>query len=1037
MNQRDDFFITGSAAPVFQGDRTLTLRSIPANVRILKATVTVTPQTPPFTHDISLDGMGETFGATKNETTDWVEVDFHARRTLVSVVGDNLGKTTLQADFGGGVYVNISRTGSVQGPPPDLPFQLSDTSTSTTQNPLPGLAVTKFKLTRFMNGAPGPAAPRVTRVTIRAVPSNVSLRAGDLGPFWTNLGDMTQAETTPDFATVLQGFLAKAVVENGFYVVPFILHSDSLGKLQVTVNTEFVLQQSAIPGGLKDVVLPYDIGSIAQPQADVLEIKVPRNTRIVPQQTSARIKGAFDETRVAYGPTGEVQPTTEVAIPAATAQAQPILLTDPAAVTALDLLLKAVGGSARLRLEVRGDLAGKPDDASLLPQAAELALDPKPNGAFAWVSVPLSAEFRFQPSTHYWLVLQTLQGNINWSADPAHPPNAGMQRTQDGGLSWRIATPVSKNGASAAGAVAGPLAGYFRLRSRPANFQVPIEVQAGSGKNAVRIKLDRFAPMGRVDFSAGTEIAQALNGTLEKMAQDAPPPCPEGDHIANGDFQQIVALADEKIVPADWTLTSGSLSLERNGEAISLSGIDPNQIPTPAALSQVVPVSASCHYEFSFLALADESDPDAVGEILWLNQQCGLEQTDSIPLQTRKDSLRHRARFKAPAGATQAEVRFRVPQERRASIATVSLQVVANAVDNSDLELLQDQVPVGWSLNPGAPTQFKVRSSPTGTLLRNEGTTAVEVFQKLEAKPGQEFAFEFNGVSVHEAKFQGTPQVELRWLGSDNSAVVPPTVFIILPENSARTSASGAVPPEASSAEVRLLLPSKGILFVQNISLQFSERQLVPLTFIAQAPGQLTVSDLRVGYEHVPTLPPPVPASGLCPSTPPGKVPGEKDCDSSYCCCCGDKDTMKNAAPAVTPANRPAMIGTCATCGSTMVLHGRLPLGSGKTLAAFPAIPTIAAKLAASPKSASRSTPPPLTAIEGIGERRATQLMRAGIDSIEKLALASPAAVADAVTGVSIKNALHYIDAARDLLGRLQKELVGREPTRLPGDQIG
>lgn len=1021
MNQRDDFFV-GGAAP-FQGDQTLTLRSIPANARIVKVTATVTPLTPPFTQVVSFESNGQTFGALPTKTTDWVEVDFHARRTLVNVVGDNLAKTSLQADFGGGVYVNISQTGSVQGPPPDVPFQIAASSTSTTENPLPSLAVTKFKLTRFKNGASGAADPTVTKITIRAIPSNVSLRTGDLGPFWTHLGDMTQEETTPDFAAVLQGFLAKAAVENGFYVVPFIVHSDSLGKIKVTVNTEFISQQSAIPGGLKDVVLPYDLSSVAQPQADVLQIKVPRNARVVPEQTSARIKGAFEETRVASGPTGAVQPKTEVAIPAGRAQAQPIMLTDPAAVTAVDLLIKAVGGSARLRLDVRADFAGKPDDASLLPQVAELALDPKPNGAVAWVSVPLSAEFRFQPNAHYWLVLQTLQGNINWSSDPLVPPDAGMQRTQDGGLSWRITTPVAANGASAAGAVTGPLAGYFRLRSQPANFQVPIEVQAGSGKNAVRIKLDRFAPMGRVDFSPGAEIAQAVNESLKKMAEDTPPPCPQGEHIANGDFKQQVELLNEQSVPAEWTFT-GTFQLEdeKAGGYPTLTG-ESDGTPIDAALSQVVPISPSCRYEMSFLGRAEHSDPDAVAEIFWLDPQCNLQRTDSIPFQETQDVddlARHRIRVNAPPGANQAEVRFRVPADQHIALNDVSLLVTANALLNSDLQSLESGLPAEWKIIPEAPPNFIVQlvkfpsASATSTAFVNLGTSAVELFQRVEVKPGQSYALDLEAESGQSANLPTPPRAELRWQSSDGTSLEPATAFEILSGNSSHSTATGLVPDQAVSAEIHLFLPAKSDLVVQNISLQFFETQAVPLTFIAQAPGQLTVSDLHVGFEPVHTPPPPVPPTGLCTPTPPGKTPGEKDCDSSHCCCCGEKDTITDAAPTVTPANRPAMLGKCTNCGATVITHGgKLPV-RGETRVPFPALLTVAPK--AVPQPAAKPAPPPLTALAGIGEPRAAQLIRAGIDSMEKLAAASPADVAKAMVGVSIRNAPHFIAAARKLI---------------------
>src|SRR5262249_6072707 len=138
---RRDAFLGGSTP--FQGDRGLRLRSVPAGARIVRATATVIPfSAPDFRQELSFPDK-TTFGATKTATSDFVEVDFHARRTLVRVDGTNLNGATLQADFGGGTYVNISQTGAFLNPPPDKPFTL----TAAGGGILPGLAVAKVKLT--------------------------------------------------------------------------------------------------------------------------------------------------------------------------------------------------------------------------------------------------------------------------------------------------------------------------------------------------------------------------------------------------------------------------------------------------------------------------------------------------------------------------------------------------------------------------------------------------------------------------------------------------------------------------------------------------------------------------------------------------------------------------------------------------------------------------------------------------------------------------------------------------------------------------
>src|SRR5205085_1726642 len=105
--------------------------------------------------------------------------------------------------------------------------------------------VAKFKLTKLIPATGTTVSqPDLTMVTIRSVPTNVSLRLGELSPFWTQLGEMTQAKTTPDFAAVLQAALTNAKIENGFYDLPFVVHSDTIARLKVELEIEFLGQEN-------------------------------------------------------------------------------------------------------------------------------------------------------------------------------------------------------------------------------------------------------------------------------------------------------------------------------------------------------------------------------------------------------------------------------------------------------------------------------------------------------------------------------------------------------------------------------------------------------------------------------------------------------------------------------------------------------------------------------------------------------------------------------------------------------------------------
>src|SRR5829696_7236906 len=162
----------------FEGDRVFRWRTIPANAKITSAIATVTPVesqlTGSFIESLDFTPSSLNFGATQTTalnppnaaTTAWVEVDFHGRRTLAGVVGNfnGPGGTKLQVDVGGGTYVEINRNGAFKTPSDaatDL-FALSGTSA-----PLPGLTVSKFKLTN--TAVVGTvSAPGLSSVTIRS-----------------------------------------------------------------------------------------------------------------------------------------------------------------------------------------------------------------------------------------------------------------------------------------------------------------------------------------------------------------------------------------------------------------------------------------------------------------------------------------------------------------------------------------------------------------------------------------------------------------------------------------------------------------------------------------------------------------------------------------------------------------------------------------------------------------------------------------------------------------------------------------------------
>ncbi len=1094
LNDRYD----GSTDP-FQGDRVLRLRRIPARARIRSATATITPAGS-FTEIIALPPSPPTskdWGATEATgqgpgNIRWVEVDFHARRTLARVEGTNINTTTLQVDFGG-VYVEINDVGGIRTPNGNnTVFTIGGSPAD-----LPGLTVTKFKLTRSTA-----VTPDISNVTIRSVPTNLTLRFGETPTFWTRVGEMTLPETTPDFALALQAFLTDAEPENGFYDVPLIVHTDSIARLQIDLEVEFVVEESALDG-LNSVALPFDFSRAPNAETKALELALPMNSRLSPRASRARIQGAFAETRIAYDPMekvttqagtpiGSVQsvaPADKVPIAPGMTQAQPVSFDNEISAVAIDLLLE-VKETARMQLDLREDLDGKPGRVSLLPIPVDFEV-PGPVGledvaraavSPGWRSVALPAEFKFKASDpqtprRYWIIVQSLENQALWSVEAAKDaPNLkeaiGMQRSTEDGLAWRE---------TAAPQVAGALTAFFRLRRRPDRFEMPIALQIGQGDEAVRVSLDRFAPSGAVDLALNFDD---VNRGVEEHLKKRAPICNEVEHLLNGDFEQWVgdaaALATGasqspvNLQPLEWNLTAGSVARyhhpgQQPGDHLALLGLrvrfETAFENVESALSQVTPVVASCTYAFSFHAIA--SDTDAFAEIFWRGETCESVAPEPvrIPIQVTTDdqdvliagpsitfssALRafvggnlplplHRELVTAPAGAEQAEIRFSVPDGVIAAIDNVSLMSTAETLVNGDFRQ-RDQNRItneirftNWTSLSGSPT-----FTPTNGAIKfdNSNTsTPFEIAQTMAVKPDQPFTLSVLKRETKPSAQGALPRVELRWLKDGGGETGDPIALELDRASFGALLASGISPRDATQAEIHLIVPPGASQEIESISLSFPTRTLISVTFVAQAPGELTIADWQIGYEEAPVARPPIPPRGLCAPTPPGRLPGETSADHCLCKCSDSQQPMVDAVDMRTANNAPAMVGRCANCGEEMIsFGGRYVPGARRLLARAmpPPQPMIIAaepartapEPAPEPTDGSDRPPepqperielPPITAVKGIGERLALQLASLGIDSLEDLAEATPELIAE-VKGISEAQAARFIAKARKLI---------------------
>lgn len=996
----------GHDLPPFEGDRVVELLGLPSDARVVTARATVFPDWPQgdeFREKVVLTAPdADRFGMTVEEAGDTIVADFHARRLLrtmtVVPVPSALTEANVYLDLGG-MWVAIRPNGSLAAPgdPPGIA--------------LPGFALPDVATSRVRVVVPRATGATLQSVSWRTFPSNVSLRLGAQGPFFVRLGDLTVPAEIPDFAAALSAYLSGAAAENGHFVVPITLHSDGLARLGLVVDVDYVRERSLLPPDVRDIALPFSYERT--PDVDggpLLAVTVAASEAVSPAATQGRVVGRFDETRIALGPEHEPVPRKgPQRIGAGVTQAQPIRVALPLAFTALDLLVEPLAERTELTATILDDADGKPWGAALLPEPVRFSLRREVGGGYRWESAPLPGEFQLaarrddgSPRT-YWLVISAEVGSANWAtaAAGAAPP---LYRTVDDGLSWQEAQILRDP---------GPLSGIFRLRHVPPQFEMPVELQVGDGEHATVRSLDRFAASGRVDFSLGDELAEAVN---EYTAAAGPAACPEAEHLANGDFSRWLRVDPASEVPEDWTVVGQTARqvLPRfvMGAPVRQAALVISPEDRTGALSQVTACAGGCTYRFEFLGLAEE--PGAQAQIIWRDVACGAVRIDALELhdyptedlggalsismlQRLEVRLLHRLTVVAPATATQAEARFLVPPGNQIVVGAVSLAASTDLISNSDLAVVGDDGIIGWD----APLDLAV-SSVEGTVLHNLGGEVATAAQQVTVAGGSSYVLEFTGRAL--APDAAAPRIELAWADSAGTAVGKAVVHDVDVLAMDRHLIEGVVPDGAAAARIALVLPPSARLEVHRVSLRTPHCLQVPVYFRAHSPGQLIVSGAAVGLEEVEPAAPPIPASGLCSPTPPGGKPGHEPA-SYYCPACGAQSSLRKATPAVTSAGRPAALAKCEHCKAEVVtLGGRLE----------PDAISLRQRRNTS-VDFHRTANQPVVVVDGIGPARSAQLAALGITRIGHLA-AAPIEWLVRAKSLSLTGAREIRNEARGLL---------------------
>ncbi|MDO3379157.1 helix-hairpin-helix domain-containing protein [Geoalkalibacter halelectricus] len=498
----------------FEGDLTLWLRTLPIGAVATRAVVTLTPPPGAQQETISFSNSQGELGAVKTLSANDLEIDFRARRTLATVTArpGATGTASLQVDMGG-AYVTVAGDGTFNSTAAAWSVDFGQPN----PRPLPALTVSRFKLHR-----PEGRSFDLDSVSIGSVPTNLQVRLGEMAPFWVRLGELSQGETSPDFAEVLNFFLTSAETKDGFYRIPLVVHSDTLARLEVSLRIDYIIEQPILPPHLEEVDLPYDFSTLPGSEEGLLTVRLPRGAVPVEGRSGAAIRGTFDPSRLALGEAGAMPAIGAFTLSPRCTLAQAFIPSNEIEVQAVDLpLANTQPGLAGMHLSLMSDADGKPSGEIL--RSAEISVGKQLPDGSVWGSAALPDPLRLLPGTRYWLVVQSRDGDAFWSVEQGDESRITLQCSRDGGLSWRAA--------SATG-LTPPLAAQFRLRHLPQRFSLPVQLQIGAGATAVRRRLDEYAPAGKIEFSF--DFAGKLREYLDQPEVSGP--APDQPPLCNTDF---------------------------------------------------------------------------------------------------------------------------------------------------------------------------------------------------------------------------------------------------------------------------------------------------------------------------------------------------------------------------------------------------------------------------------------------------------------------------------------------------------------------
>jgi DNA-binding beta-propeller fold protein YncE/predicted flap endonuclease-1-like 5' DNA nuclease len=499
------------------------------------------------------------------------------------------------------------------------------------------------------------------------------------------------------------------------------------------------------------------------------------------------------------------------------------------------------------------------------------------------------------------------------------------------------------------------------------------------------------------------------------------------------------------LVPDSWMVTTGRVRpacLEDLGRVavigtVARVGLQAGPEPlSPAALAQVVPVAGGCRYELAFLGLSTADG--ATAEVHWLGTGCRRAGTDVVPIDvidfanaprsSEPGLVAHRASFLAPEGVTQAEIRFATVAGVLAAVDRVSFAATDDVLANGRVVPDAEGALAGWVLAPPDASGVAASEIAGGMRIANSGGATAALAQRVTVEPAASYELAVDASAA--ASIGARPSVEVSFLSEPGEPVGTPSSLSLPVSGSGATAVRADAPASAVAAEVRLVLPAGSAIDVRALAFRPRNDIVVPLTFIAQSPGELTVTGWNVAFD-VDDTPrrPPAPEGGLCAPRKPDPLPGEEDDDCSYCASCEGEHELRAPTPTQTSAGRPATATTCTNCTSTVVVPGRVvaapvaPSAVAPSAVSVARVPTRRVRVGEPAAIGTRvlgiarrraEDIPSLVAVNGIGERMAARLVEIGVRNVADVATASVEQLSG-LRGVSPAMARDWIAQARRL----------------------